>query len=344
MLISICIPQYNRIRYLLKSLSIIEQQQYPDIEIVISDDCSTDETYDEIQSISSTYKFPIVYHRNEHNLGYDGNLRQCMSLSSGDYCLIIGNDDSLNGDHVIQFLVEFLKSHQYPDVGFCNMIEERSGNTLVERARKSGIIGSGPDVAIKYYSCFSFVGGLIFKRSIFDKFNTSRFDGSIYVQMYFGVVIVSSGYTLFSIHEPLIIKDISIQDEYIDTYRNKIAKKWKQFRIVDAGLPSVIHVLIHALKDTGYLNQDRIKYIFFRIYALTYPHWILDYKLNKAFPEAVGLMMGMFPFRNKNFHRLNVINKIYLMCIYLIQTVFSLAIPAFLFKKYKHTLYRLFKK
>ena len=44
MKISICIPQYNRINYLLKSLSIIERQLYPDIEIVISDDCSTDDT------------------------------------------------------------------------------------------------------------------------------------------------------------------------------------------------------------------------------------------------------------------------------------------------------------
>jgi glycosyltransferase involved in cell wall biosynthesis len=38
MKISICIPHYNRIEYLLKSLKIIEQQSYKNVEIVISDD------------------------------------------------------------------------------------------------------------------------------------------------------------------------------------------------------------------------------------------------------------------------------------------------------------------
>lgn len=48
MKISICIPQYNRIEYLLKSLRIIEEQTYPNIEISISDDCSSDDTVEKI--------------------------------------------------------------------------------------------------------------------------------------------------------------------------------------------------------------------------------------------------------------------------------------------------------
>ena len=51
MKISICIPQYNRINYLLRSLSIIEQQTYEEIEIVISDDFSSDDTEEKIKSL-----------------------------------------------------------------------------------------------------------------------------------------------------------------------------------------------------------------------------------------------------------------------------------------------------
>lgn len=40
MKISICIPQYNRIAFLLKNLEYIAKQTYSNIEVVISDDCS----------------------------------------------------------------------------------------------------------------------------------------------------------------------------------------------------------------------------------------------------------------------------------------------------------------
>jgi len=51
MKISICIPQYNRINYLLNSLERISHQNYDNIEIVISDDCSIDDTESQINKI-----------------------------------------------------------------------------------------------------------------------------------------------------------------------------------------------------------------------------------------------------------------------------------------------------
>ena len=53
---------------------------------------------------------------------------------------------------------------------------------------------------------------------------------------------------------------------------------------MDGGLPSVMNVLIGALQDLGSITQARIYYIFRRIYAITFPHWVLDYKENGAFP------------------------------------------------------------
>ena len=90
MKISICIPQFNRIQYLLKSLEIITFQSYDNIEIVISDDCSTDDTEEQIKNIISKYKYPIIYHKNIKNRGYDFNYRNCISLATGDYAFVIG--------------------------------------------------------------------------------------------------------------------------------------------------------------------------------------------------------------------------------------------------------------
>lgn len=344
MKISICIPQYNRINYLLRSLKIIEHQTYADIEIVISDDCSTDETETKIRELSLKYKYPIIFSKNEKNEGYDRNYRKCIELATGDYAFVIGNDDTIYGKESIAFLVNFLKKNNLPDVGFCNMVEERTNNTLIERAAFTKVLGHGADLATKHYSCFSFVGGLIYKISTFNRFNTSKYDGSIYAQMYLGVLIIASGHSLFSIKEPLVLKDMLLEGKFRISYRDRIAKKWKDFKIVDGGLPSVMNVLINALADAGALTQIRILFIFRRIYSITYPHWILDYKENNALPEALGLTAGMYPSRNKNFSLLAWYNKAFIVVLYSSASIAALITPVFVFKKIKTKLYQYFKR
>jgi glycosyltransferase involved in cell wall biosynthesis len=344
MKISICIPQYNRINYLLNSLERISHQNYDNIEIVISDDCSIDDTESQINKIKLFYKFPIVYQKNSVNKGYDFNYRNCISLASGDYAIVIGNDDSIFGNNSISFLVNFLIKNDYPDIGYCNMIEESSGGTLINRALTTKIIGTGVDIALKNYSCFSFVGGLIYKKATFDKYNTSVYDGSIYAQMYLGVFMINSGAKLFSINEPLVLKDIVLSNEHRNSYKDTIAKKWKDYKVVDGGLPSVINVLISALKDSNQLNQKRVYSIYKRIYSITYPHWILDYKQNGALPEAFGLSVGMYPLKTKNFHLLSLISRIKILILYYILTLFSLLFPVFIYIKIKQNIYSLLKK
>lgn len=344
MKISICIPQYNRIQYLLRSLRIIEQQTYPEIEVSISDDFSTDNTVEEIERLIPTYKYPIVFDRNQTNLGYDRNYRKCIEMASGDYALVIGNDDSLVKETDIEFLVAFLKQHHLPDIGFCNLVEERTGGTIIKRAITEGVLGEGADIAIRNYSCFSFVGGLIYKRSTFIKYNTAKYDGSIYAQMYLGVMMISRGATLFSITRPLVLKDMLLDGVFRKSYRDRIAKKWKDFRVVDGGLPSVINVLIGALLDADRATQKRILFIFRRIYSITYPHWILDYKENGALPEAVGLIAGLNPLKNINFKLLSFQNRLLVLGLYVWSSVFGLLVPIFLFKMLKQKLYTFFKK
>src|SRR5436190_2230332 len=97
MKISLCIPQYNRIQYLLKNLSVIAAQSYNGIEVCISDDASTDNTEEEIKKFIPGYKYPLLYFRHAKNVGYDANLRKSLEMATGDYCIMMGNDDTLLG-------------------------------------------------------------------------------------------------------------------------------------------------------------------------------------------------------------------------------------------------------
>lgn len=344
MKISICIPQYNRIAFLLKSLDIIKQQSYPHLEIVISDDCSTDNTEQEITKLAQGYKYPVIYNRNAKNLGYDRNYRKCIELAGGDYVMVIGNDDTVNPSYDIGMLADFLINNNYPELGFCNFIEESTNNTFVERAQSTTVLGSRYNIAMRHYSCFSFVGGLIYKKEAFAKFNSDKHDGSIYAQMYLGCLMIASGYRLFSIYEPLVIKDIVLEKIQRNSYRDTLPMNWSEYRVESGGLPSVMNVLIDAFRDAGVLSQSLICSIFKRIYTVTFPFWIIDYKHNGSLAAAVGLIDGLNPHRNSNFRLLTFLNQIKIWLYYIVFSLGGLLTPARLFNRFKNKLYKRIKR
>lgn len=345
MKVSICIPQYNRIEFLKIALLEIEKQEYTDIEVCISDDASTDGTYGEIQKIRSDYKYNLIYHRFDTNQGYDRNLRKALELATGDYCFILGNDDTLNDSASIQRLTNFLKANNYPDVGFCNSADFLDPRDIQIRAHQSRVWGSGPEIALQHYSSFSFVAGLIFKKEAFNRVNTDKFDKSIYVQIYLAALIIATGGSFFMFAEPLVLKDIRVNNEIANSYRDTLPLKWKDFKVLDAGLPSYALVTYAALKDAGIKNYRTYAFqILKRIYLFTYPFWLVDYRENNAFVASMGLIRGLNPPVFKFFHELNYIDRFKLMLLYASSSVAGLLMPVLIFKKLKAVLYRYSKK
>nr|WED68346.1 glycosyltransferase family 2 protein [Pectobacterium colocasium] len=100
MKISFCIPTYNRcdvLEELIKSISTQEKHSF-DIEICVSDNASTDGTTESIERWKEMYGVPIIYKKNEKNIGPDRNYLAAVSLASGDYCWLLGSDDLLSPD------------------------------------------------------------------------------------------------------------------------------------------------------------------------------------------------------------------------------------------------------
>ncbi|MBC7281924.1 glycosyltransferase family 2 protein [Hoeflea sp.] len=96
MRISICIPAYNRGEYLPELLdSILAQDTYEcEIEVVISDNASTDNTGEVVDSYRSRFD-RLVYSRADENMGADRNFLKVVELASGDFCWLMGSDDIL---------------------------------------------------------------------------------------------------------------------------------------------------------------------------------------------------------------------------------------------------------
>src|ERR1700686_3638620 len=92
---SICIPQYNRTSFLILALRALALQTFKNFEVCISDDCSNDGRQAELEQALREFGLRYAYRQQAKNVGYDGNLRTAISLASGCYCLLMGNDDCL---------------------------------------------------------------------------------------------------------------------------------------------------------------------------------------------------------------------------------------------------------
>lgn len=90
--ITVIIPTYNRADFLTRCVDSILEQTYENFEIIIIDDCSTDNT-SEIVKKRYGADFRIKYVLNETNLGPGGNRQKAYLMMSGEYVIFADDDD-----------------------------------------------------------------------------------------------------------------------------------------------------------------------------------------------------------------------------------------------------------
>ncbi len=89
---TIAIPVYNRYDIISNALDSSLSQGIENIEILVIDNCSTDGTWEVLQSYTDR-RLRII--RNQSNVGLFGNFNRCLSLAKGKYLRILCSDDRL---------------------------------------------------------------------------------------------------------------------------------------------------------------------------------------------------------------------------------------------------------
>jgi glycosyltransferase involved in cell wall biosynthesis len=93
-LVSICIPTYNGGKYLQEALNSVKSQAYKNVEVIISDDNSKDETLAICQKFKEESDFPVyIYHHIPDGIG--SNWNYCVEKSNGEYIKFLFQDDIL---------------------------------------------------------------------------------------------------------------------------------------------------------------------------------------------------------------------------------------------------------
>jgi glycosyltransferase involved in cell wall biosynthesis len=116
--VSICIPTFNRAELIGMAIESALQQSYVNIEIIVVDNDSTDNTKDVVMS----YNDPrLKYVKNEKNLGLFGNFNRCIDLAKGKYIHILHSDDYIDANFT-KNCVGFLESHPHVAMTFSSVV------------------------------------------------------------------------------------------------------------------------------------------------------------------------------------------------------------------------------
>jgi len=95
-ILTIVIPTFRRaacLKILLSSITSDISDFPTDLEIIVLDNASPDNTENIVSEFANT--FPIKYFRHDENIGMDGNIAACFNVASGKYLWVLGDDEIL---------------------------------------------------------------------------------------------------------------------------------------------------------------------------------------------------------------------------------------------------------
>ena len=174
---------YNCEKYIDQSLkSVLRQQTTFPFEIIISDDASTDKTYQIITDIAKNHDI-IKLHKNKDNLGILKNFFETLHRCKGEYVFDLAGDDWLSNPYALQTLVDELDQNpnfSFVDSGF-DCYYERS--RIIKSFINQNIVTSAKEDYIKRHKVYgtSFMGCCYRKSSIekyvdFNEYRNQQID------------------------------------------------------------------------------------------------------------------------------------------------------------------------
>lgn len=246
-LLSICIPTWNRAKYLrislesfLKQLHGIDRQE---VELFVSDNCSDDETPTVVKEYVQK-GLPITYNRNEENLGASGNFVKCMQWASGKYIYLLGDDDILE-DGALLYLLDAIRNNDY------GLIHIHEFNELTEELN----VYANPETFLNHISYWiTFMSGSIFRKDVVAQIAPSKYVGTHLLQMPFYITSALSRKENLIINKSILKAGLDSGNNggynFYEVFVKNYLNIWKEF--LDS--EQISSALFKAIKKDIYLN------------------------------------------------------------------------------------------
>ncbi len=137
-MISVIVTTYNRAYYLKECISSIQAQTYDNLEIIVIDDCSKDNTEDIINNIKLNDN-RIRYIRHNINKGAGAAKNTGIEVATGEYITFVDSDDKLANIYAYETAIKTFKNNNIDIYTYSETNEE---NTLISKKYKKYIINT----------------------------------------------------------------------------------------------------------------------------------------------------------------------------------------------------------
>jgi glycosyltransferase involved in cell wall biosynthesis len=231
-LVSFCLFTYNQEQYIKEAIEGAFSQTYSPIEIIISDDNSTDSTYDVIQTIVKNYNgyHKVIVNRNEKNIGLVPHVNKILfEYAQGDYILLAAGDDISLPNRVFETISLMEKNPQKAGVSFSKIIINKQSEIISKDYLKNNVVYSIDAAYLKNSSFMVDGSALGFKKDILNVFgklndNCQTEDSTFRFRcLLLGGIVLGNDYgILYRIHDT----NISRADNIFNLKTDLIAKQY----------------------------------------------------------------------------------------------------------------------
>lgn len=150
--VSVGILTYNHEKFIKQCLLSLLNLNYKNLEIIISDDCSTDRTFAMVEEIvkMNLPHLTIILNRNTTNLGLIGNFNRTFhELATGEFFMTLGGDDKISENYIPEALEHFIKDDEIMMIDF-------NAEVIDENDHVSGV-ARNLDFEMKFFDIFDYL-------------------------------------------------------------------------------------------------------------------------------------------------------------------------------------------
>ena len=331
-LFSVCIPQHNRTSFVIEVCRSVAAQQFRDIELCISDDCSTDGRQQDLLDYLDASGLSFVYRRLERNGRYDVNLRSAIELASGEYCFLLGNDDVLKDAATLGQLSAAIQRHSRPAVVFTNF-EDFTTGVVTRRVNRNRVVGRGPATAVSCFRKFSFVSGVLLHRASAQRLATERWDGSEMYQMFVGCRLVAEGGSLLEVDQVTVRKDLQLDGEAVESYATQDRNPRQGIPPQHIPLVQTARLVLDAVAP--HVRRQRralVLSVVVQYFGFLYPYWLFEYRRVQSWRYAAGVARAMRPRHSLAGAEMSALERLAAAATYGLATAIGFAVPLWLVK------------
>lgn len=300
---SILIPTYNRSRALIKNITqligyISILQRWNDIEIVCADNNSEDQCRVDLSNFFEKNKSRVTSYFHSTNIGFEKNLLFLLKNCSGEYVMLLGDDDYISFDY-LKLVLEYLNTKKYSAI-FPNCYSVNDNGIRISDTRdvisEDRILNQVEDIrfVVKAHQ----LSGLVFEKSGAYESYINNVKSNLYPQMYFMGFNLLRGNGLHITRFP-VINTVIEKKNFDYRYDHLFGEMAKSVDAIDLEYDKKIEFLNYVIS----YNFERVynKYTILHPYKLIYKV-IYQYQVSPLFKRLIIIgLLKSYPIFIKQF-------------------------------------------